>query len=243
MNWSFYRRVEVLNRAKHANLRLQLASDIRYASGLRDCPIVADEFLEAAKTYPIVFSREASGQLVAVVVLGFPGTGNLWIDESGHWRPVNYVPAYVRRYPFIVVESEGEFLIGLDMDFEGLGTQEGEPLFQADGSDGAFLANAGSFIEEYLAGLAQTRVFLNQLERLDLLQPFNAEVLQKGQEPSLLQNMLCIDKTRLDNLSACELVDFVRGGHYALALAHLASLTNFSALSALMAPVHTPEAG
>lgn len=240
MTGTFYRRVEVLNRELHAGLRLRRSADIRYAAGLRDCPIVVDEFREAAKTYPIVFARDEAGQLMALAVMGFPGTGNLWVDADGLWRPANHIPAYVRRYPFAAVESEGQFFLGLDMDFEGVGAEDGEPLFEADGAPTPALAQAGAFIDEFLQAHGRTQAFLAELERLQLLRPLTAEAWSgEGQMPTALQNLLYIDKPRMDALRSCELVDFVRSGHYTFAVAHLASLTNFRVLTALMAASET----
>ncbi len=235
MNGPLYRQVEILDSEQHGDLRLKRAEDIGYAAGLRDCPIVVDEFMEAAKTYPIVFARDEGGRPMAVVVMGFPDTGNLWGDATGHWRPANYVPAYVRRYPFVAVERDDVLLLGLDMAFEGVGADDGEPLFEPDGAPTPTLMEASAFMDEFLLAHARTNLFLADLLRLDLLTPFNAEVTSEGNR-SLLGNLLCVDKARLDALPSCELLDFVRNGHYALAMAHLSSLTNFATLSALMRP-------
>jgi hypothetical protein len=236
MSGTFYRRVEILNRDRHAGLRLHLAADIRYAAELRDCPIVTDEFREAAKTYPIVFARDQDSQLMALVVMGFPGTGNLWIDENGLWRPANHIPAYVRRYPFAAVESGAEFFLGLDMDFEGVGAPDGEPLFDSEGQPTPTMNQAAAFIDVFLKAHQRTQAFLAELERLGLLRRFEAEAWTgEGEMPAALLNLLYIDKQRMHGLPDRELVEFVRNGYYALAVAHLASLTNFGTMTAMMA--------
>lgn len=241
MSNALYRRVELLNRERHAGLRLRRVDDIGYAANLRDCPVVVDEFREAAKSYPIVFARDQAGVLMALAVMGFPGTGNLWVDAAGQWRPHHYVPAYVRRYPFAAVESEGEFFLGLDMDFAGVGAEDGDALFEADGTATATLGEAGTFIQGFLQAHGRTQAFLAELERLQLLRPLNAEVWPgEGQMPTGLQNLLYIDLARLDDLRDCELVDFVRQGHYALAVIQTASLTNFRTQTALMGPSAPP---
>ena len=235
MEHALYRNVEILNRDLHANLRLKPATDMRYAAELRDCPIVVDEFNEIAKSYPIVFSHDREGHAMALVVMGFPGGGNIWLDEAGHWMPVNYVPAYVRRYPFAAIERDGEFLLGLDMAFAGVGAEDGEPLFDAEGQPGPLLGQASTFVDEFVQGYARTQAFLGELERLELLRPFNAEIWVDGQTAAALVDLRCIDPKRLDALPACELIDFVRRGHYALAIAHLASLSNFRQITARLA--------
>lgn len=240
MTNTLYRQVEILNQDHHADLRLKQVDNIRYAGDLRDCPIVADEFQEAAKTYPIVFSRDLNELAMAVVVMGFPGGGNIWLDENGHWLPVNYVPAYVRRYPFAAVERDGDFFLGLDMAFEGVGAEDGEMLFDAKGEPMPLLQDAKKFVDEFMFSHARTQAFMAELERLHLLRPFNAEIWAGEQAATALVNLLCIDKGRLDALPACEVIDFVRNGHYALAVAHLASLSNFRAITSRMTASENP---
>lgn len=232
MAHALYQNVEILNRDQHANLRLKPATDMRYAALLRDCPIVVDEFSEAAKTYPIVFSHDREGHAMALVVMGFPGSGNVWLDEAGCWLPVNYVPAYVRRYPFAAIERDGEFFLGLDMAFPGVNTADGQALFDAEGQPGPLLGQASAFVDQFVQGHARTQAFLGELERLELLRPFDAEIWVEGETAAALVDLRCIDAKRLDDLPACALIDFVRQGHYALAIAHLASLSNFRHITA-----------
>lgn len=242
MTGSLYRNVEILNRTRHADLRLQQSADIRYAAGIRDCPVVVDEYAEAAKTYPIVFSRDETGDLASVVVMGFLETGNLWVDEAGLWRSASYVPAYVRRYPFVAVEADGEFMLGLDMDFQGVGAADGERLFDADGNPARLLQDAHVFLNQFLQGYNHTRRFLGELDRLALLRPFTAEIEVSGRVQHQIANLLCVDAARVDALPDGELLNFVRRGYYSFAQAHLASLTNFRNLSALLSAVNEGSA-
>jgi len=232
MSEAFYRQVEVLDNERHRNLCLNLPGDMRHARNLRDCPVLVDEFYAAARHYPIVFARMASGELMSAVVLGWPGSTNLWLDENARWRDDAYVPAYVRRYPFVVLASDASAYIGIDRAYAGWSTESGLPLFDASGDYSEALMRAGMFLDEYVASHARTRVYLNALQRLDLLRPFGAEI-GDGAAGRRLENMLCVSAEALDRLSSCELLDFVRAGHYALTVAHQMSLDNFKVLADL----------
>jgi len=58
----------------------------------------------AARTYPIVFS--AAAPTVPFAVVGLRENENLFVDATGNWRDDAYIPAYVRRYPFCLVETD-----------------------------------------------------------------------------------------------------------------------------------------
>lgn len=225
-----YRQVEVLDDALHRDLRFAPPPDFGFAREVRDCPLLAEEFFDAAKHYPIVFTRTDAGDLAAAAVLGWPGTGNLWLEADGRWKANAYVPAYVRRYPFIVVGTEAGPCIGIDRAYAGWSTSAGEPLFDANGALAKPVLRAAGLLDEYLDAYARTQAFLREIERLNLLQPFSAELALD--RPGLrIEQMLCIDRAAVHALSSCALIDFVRTGYYALAVAHHMSLANFNTLA------------
>ena len=43
--------------------------------------------------------------MVPVAILGLRGAANQFVNSEGAWREGKYIPAYVRRYPFILMES------------------------------------------------------------------------------------------------------------------------------------------
>ena len=103
----FYRRPRPIDAVLDSGRSLQPISDFRFARVTNSVLLGAAEFPRAMRSYPIVFtSREPR---VAVAVLGLEGDENLFVDEDGKWRQGDYIPAYVRRCPFIFLEQPGNF--------------------------------------------------------------------------------------------------------------------------------------
>ncbi len=61
------------------------------------------EFAVAARHYPIVFSNSAPH--LPVTVCGLQTGSNAFVGNDNRWTQGCYVPAYVRRYPFILMEN------------------------------------------------------------------------------------------------------------------------------------------
>jgi hypothetical protein len=76
-----------------------LPKNFKFASKINSVPLAVTEFEMACRSYPIVFS---SGETVAPVsIVGLREEENLFLDEESAWLSNIYVPAYIRKYPFI----------------------------------------------------------------------------------------------------------------------------------------------
>ncbi|HQT92978.1 MAG TPA: SapC family protein, partial [Candidatus Kryptobacter bacterium] len=153
-------------------------------------PLTGAEFAIAARDLLIVFAGVTPADAGPIALLGLRQNENLYVDADGQWAQNAYVPAFVRRYPFVLAEKpagqEGDdFTVFLDERYEGFNTVEGERLFKEDGTDTELLTNAVSFLGEFQQNVTRTRWFMDQLVKYDLLEPRNVS-LQKpaanGQE-------------------------------------------------------------
>lgn len=233
-----YQRPVQLNREIHRNHRvLPLQNDYRFATGLNSAPLACTEFAHAARYYPIVFAGASADAVVPAALLGLRSGENLMIDADGHWAEGSYVPAFLRRYPFVLAEREadaGDFTVCLDADHPGLveGGEEGEPLFAADGSNSALLDNALVFLQEYQLHLARTRSFVKTLASLDLLIPRQINVqAEGGAQVHALDGFHVVDEARLAQLKGKQLQELVKSGELGWIYAHLLSLGNIDRLS------------
>src|SRR6516164_2928685 len=129
----FYSRPRPLDATGDRGLSLQPVTDFGFARATNSVLLGAAEYPRAMRSYPIVFT--SSEPRVAVAVLGLEGNENLFVGADGKWRHGDYIPAYVRRYPFIFLEQPGRSELTLCVDeASGLLTQSGEyPLF--DGAE------------------------------------------------------------------------------------------------------------
>jgi hypothetical protein len=124
-----YRAPVALNVNEHAGLKVSTAErKYHYARNVNSIPVVLSEVTQLMPHYPIVFSSEREPHLIAL--LGVRQDENLFVDAAGNWAPGTYIPAYVRRYPFILMEmGDNKFGLGADLH-EDFFVEDGTPLFQ-----------------------------------------------------------------------------------------------------------------
>src|SRR5689334_15084128 len=100
---AFYERPVLLDREKHRSRHVAANQDFSFARAINSMYLAGVEFADACKEYAIVFSRMPSGSIVPVVMLGLRNRENLFVDDRDRWTG-GYVPAFVRRYPFVLAE-------------------------------------------------------------------------------------------------------------------------------------------
>jgi hypothetical protein len=127
----FYGAPRPLDSRRHASKRLRATNDLGFARRTNSIPLNGIEFLLAVKHYPIVFT--ASEPAVPVAVVGLRERENLYIRPDGSWETGAYVPAYVRRYPFIFLEHAGggQFTLCIDEGSGALSNEEASPYLRA----------------------------------------------------------------------------------------------------------------
>ena len=129
----FYRKIAVLEASRCAGKSLKTNIGFDFARATNVVMLNAAEFEQAARVYPIVFA--SSPNPAALALLGVREAENLFVDANGDWRPNTYIPAYVRRYPFIFHRTEDgqQFTLCIDEASGALEDGAERPLF-ADGA-------------------------------------------------------------------------------------------------------------
>lgn len=237
-----YDKPVLLDREKHRRRRIRPGRSFAFARRANSIYLAAAEFAEACKEYAIVFTRGSAGRLVPVVVLGLRARENLFIGEDGTWQG-RYVPAFVRRYPFVLAELPGQSLaVCIDEACEGVNDAEGEPLFDAQGQDTPFLRNALDFLAACQREHLRTDAFCQRLEQAGLLTEMNARAdLVDGRSFSV-QGLLVVDEKKLLALPDAQALALFRGGELGLVTMHLLSLSNLQLLVDRLAQRKVPPA-
>ena len=101
----FYKKVVPLNKEVHSELYIEGIDSYQHTKETNSVYIAAVEFIQAAREYPIVFAVGPDEKLFPVVLLGLEKNKNLFVDKAGKWM-ADYIPAYVRRYPFILATTD-----------------------------------------------------------------------------------------------------------------------------------------
>lgn len=232
----FYKRVVPLNRQQHKDLFVEAVPGFGFARATNCVYVAAVEFTPAAREYPIVFAPGEDGNVLPVALLGIRNNQNLFVAQDGAWK-AKYIPAYVRRYPFILAtdDSGGRFTVCIDESYPGFNTaREGERLIADDGEDGPLLKRSVEFLKDYQQHVVRTGAFCKTIRALDLLEPVQANIAMKSGDRFALTGFLCVSKARLKALGDADLAMLVRQDYLELIYLHLQSLTNMDGLLGLL---------
>ncbi|MDB5947129.1 MAG: sapC family protein [Ramlibacter sp.] len=237
----YYEKPVLLDRDKHRKRKVRPAGGFAFARRANSLYLAGVEFNEACKEYAIVFTRVASGRTVPVAMLGLRTRENLFVDSDAAWDAA-YIPAFVRRYPFVLADLPGrsDMAVCVDEAFDGLGDEEGEPLFGADGQNTAFLQNALDFLERYQAEYLRTEAFCERLQQAGLLMEMNAKADLFDGRSFTVNGLLIVDEKKLLALSDTAALSLFRSGELHLISMHLMSLSNMQKLAARMAARSSP---
>jgi hypothetical protein len=227
----FYSNVVPLNRDRHRNLRLRADGPMRFAAGAHFVPLAAVELFDAARDYPIVF---AGGEdAIPMAVLGLRSGENLFLDADGRWAEAAYVPAFVRRYPFVLsgAGQTTQFTVCLDEGYEGLSETEGTRLFDDEGKESELVTRIVGFLKDHLAEAERTRRFVERLRELDLLSVQDMQVQDGRGRTFALREFRTVDEKKLKALGNDVVGELHRSGYLGCIYAHLVSLGNVRRLA------------
>lgn len=242
----FYQRPVPLNADVHRNTRLGPSDgNFTFCSQTNSIPLAAVEFFDAAREYPVAFTGKEGGQFFPIALVGVRQNENLFVNADGRWEG-RYVPAFVRRYPFVLAEKQNaeDFNVYLDEAYPGFGAPGGERLFTDQGEHTPLLKSALEFLSTYQGEIRRTRLFVERLQALELLVPRVLEVVREGHAPVVLRGFSVVDEQRLQALDDAKLLELARSGLLAWIHAHQMSLANVSNLAQrLDARARADEAG
>src|SRR5438105_1754402 len=100
----FYKNLQPLSSSLHGSLKIHPATTAPYFATANAIPLTIDEFIAAQRFFPIVFS--GGDMPVPLALLGLNEGVNVFVDGQG--APLNpfYIPAYVRRYPYLLARLD-----------------------------------------------------------------------------------------------------------------------------------------
>jgi hypothetical protein len=197
----FYKKIVPLDNVKHRDLRLTRKGNVfPFARGANLVPAVIDEFGAAMAHLPIAFLPGAK-QPAAIFLVGLEPGSNLFLESDDSWAG-RYVPAYLRRYPFIVGDVPGrEPLLCLDEADDGISKKEGDRLFNDDGEAGPAVIQARDLCANYKRSADRTDDFCATLQSLGLFESvsLNAQTPDRGN--MVVHGLNTIDEAAFDQLS------------------------------------------
>lgn len=227
-----YESVKLLNKEDDKKLKIKPIKGFKYSSELQTAPISIKEFYEACKSQPIVFTKSQDDEYGAFALLGLKQNSNNFVAKNGDWVKGQYVPAFVRRYPFIFTKIEDKLALALDEKSDALNQKTGEALFDEQGEATDYLNNVMKFMETYQEELLRTQALAKVLDELELLEPAQVNGKLNG-EDFALTGFMRVSEEKFNALDDAKVLELTKSGLYKLITAHLISMSNFTRMANL----------
>jgi hypothetical protein len=220
-----------LDNVRHAKLRVLAGGGAQFGEAVNQAPLFVTEFAEAQRHYPILFRKDEAGALQPLAILGFDLDENLFLRESG-WDA--YVPAIIRRGPFLLRGEGDDPVIVVDLDHPRVreGGDEGVPLFLEHGGHAPALEAAIAALRQIHLGAAAAQPMQALFEALDLIEPVTLRAELTNDKVMNFEGFLAVSDERIAALGGPQLGELNRAGMLALAVHAASSLGNMPHLIA-----------
>ncbi len=229
-----YNKPEPLSIEQHRGLGMQRSpTPFIFAANVHLVPLTVTEFANAALSFPVIFVGE---DRQPVAVMGVKEGENLFITAEGGMDNDTYLPAYIRRYPFVFANDDSEQRMILCIDRGAVNLVQGGdlPLFDGD-QPSAYTNNAMEFCREFEVERQRTEEFVKLLNSLDLFEVKQAAYtprLPNGQagEPQQVAEYFGVSEAKLNALPDAKITELQKNGALAQIYAHLVSLLGWDRL-------------
>jgi hypothetical protein len=223
----FFSDLAPLSSVEHGKFKARPADSAPFFATQHAVPLTIDEFAAAQRYYPIIFS--AGDQPVPLALLGLNEGVNTFVDDEGKLIGDTYVPAYVRRYPFLLArlrEDSEELSLCFDPTSDTIGAfDEGEALFTPEGNPTETTQNILQFCEQFEQAGQRTSAFMKELTDMKLLMDGEVSIQPEGAEqPFVYRGFQMVNEEKLRELKGDQLRKIMKSGLLPLVHAHLFSL-------------------
>lgn len=229
----FYKSPAILDAERHKDKSLKKNFGPGFAKEANAVPLNMIEMPQAAPFYPIVFTGGETATPVAI--LGLRDHENLFINTRDEWLQDSYIPAYIRRYPFILVQSEdGErFTLCIDEVDDIVLDDKSQPFFE-DGQPSNLTKNAIEFCKSYQTAATQTEEFSKAVHDAGILADRRADANLADEQRVSLSGFRVIDEEKFAQLDDKTFLEWRKKGWLPFIYAHLLSNVNWQRLRNLL---------
>lgn len=227
----FYNKVEALSASLHGDLKVrENNNDVSFAREAKSLMLTAVEFSQAAHHYPIVFGSSDLGA-VPLAVTGYTESQNTFIGDDGKWREGVYLPAYVRRYPFILIENtdDDSVILAIDPTSPMISKDEGNPLFK-DGEGTEIAKGIMNLCVSYHREYLKTKLLCKQIDETGILIEKSADVTLPDGKKTQVTGFRIVDEKAFNELSDKEFIKLRKSGALTLIYCHLWSMRTWKNL-------------
>ena len=224
----FYKDLMPLNSRDHQGWKGKNFENVSFIGDTHAIPVTVDEFIDAQRNYPIVFSSNDSP--LPIILMGLNEGVNTFVDDQGKVTEPVYIPAYVRRYPFMLArltQDSEDMSLCFDPSAGVIGKfDEGNDLFDSEGQASEYTKGVLEFCQKFEESGQRTKAFVDELNKYDLLMDGEIAITQNDNpdQPFVYRGFKMVDENKLRELSTESLEALNKNGMLMLIHAHLFSL-------------------
>jgi hypothetical protein len=234
----FYSKPEPLSPELHGKLGVKtIEGPFRFAKVGHAIPLTVGEFPLAALTGPVIFVGEDK---MPIAVMGLNAGENMFVGDNGMFEPGVYIPAYVRRYPFVFAmdEAQDRMVLCIDRAAEFVTEDAEMPFFEGDKQPTDYTKRCMEFCNNFEIERRRTQGFVQILKDLDLFETKTATFTPVNPDgtpgqPQKIADYFGVSEEKLNKLPAEKFVELRDNGALAQIYAHLVSLSGWDRLIAL----------
>ena len=243
----FYNGLEPLSSETHADWTMKQQETAPFLIGQHAVPITTDEFGLVQRMMPIVFS--GGDDPIPLALMGLNEGVNVFMDDGGKLTEnFLYVPAYIRRYPFMLARlnpQAQELSLCFDPTSPAIGpSDEGQRLFE-NGEPSTLTKDVLAFAEQFEQAGQRTQQFMAELKEHDLLIDGETSIQPDGAaQPFIYRGFQMINEEKLQDMRGDQLRKMMKSGMLPLIHAHLFSLSlmrDIFARQAALGKTPTPQ--
>jgi hypothetical protein len=237
-NVLFYSQPEPLAPETHGKLGVKrMDGPFKFAKAGHAIPLTVGEFPLAAVTGPIIFVGD---EKIPIAVMGLNAGENMFVQDNGLFEPGVYIPAYVRRYPFVFANDQTgqQMVLCIDRKAEFIVTGGDMPFFDKDNQPSEYTKNCIEFCNNFEMERQRTTGFVQLLKDNDLFETKTATFTATNPDgtPGAPQNIaeyFGVSEEKLNALAPEKLVELRDNGALSQIYAHLLSLVGWDRLVAI----------
>jgi len=234
-NVMFYSNPQPLNKEKHGKFGVTAVNNpFEFMAKQHFVPLTAQEFGSAAASYPVVFAGDEKNP---IAIMGIRGEENLFVTNEGLFEQDYYMPAFARRYPFVLANDPGNerFVVCVDEDASCVTSKKPTQAFFEGDEATQFTQEAFQFLQNFERDRQSTVQMVAKLKELDLfeLKDMHFQGQNADGSPAERQKIAeyyAVTDERLKKLPEATLKELADSGILAAVYAHMISLGNWQRL-------------
>ena len=233
----FYKELKAFEKGIHGKYSFpETAPDYSFAAQTNIIPLLINESGLASRHYPLVFLPPPNGaeQPVLAAMVGIGDGVNRYVDDQGRWRADTYIPAWVRRYPFLLVKNQDndDSVLALDTQVGWLEESGGETFVDEKAQPTARLERIIAFQQEFQRVAVRTEAIVRAINEAGLLEEGNIHLNltdDNGQPQQIpdVKGFMVVNETRVHELSDEKILQLHKADAFGLIYIHLNSLHSF----------------